>query len=603
MNPSSAKKRRLNDGRSADPAIVREQRAAFLASMDRNVSPPPAPRRSRRASVDKGLEMSEVDKNNERDIAKQAQPPAEMEDRLTDLGVLSQPDNITRHPKPVPVDNTPKIIPSPFSLTKIRDLPAESNVDTISLRDILGNPLIKEAWVFNFCFDIDWMMQYFDQDIRRLVKVKVIHGSWKREDSNKVGIDDACRRWPNVEAATAYLPDPFGTHHSKMFVIFTHDDTAEVIIHTANMLAKDWTNMTQAVWRSGPLVLSKGNDGELAELGSGQRFKFDLLSYLKAYKKPTAALVEMLRMVDFSHVRGALIASAPSHIDNQAASSTEKAHLWGYPQLREVISHIKHKRTPNSLGKKREHLTMQVSSIATLHNGWLDNLIKCFGSPASTAIIYPTAPNVAQSLDGYAAGGSIHTKAHSSAHLKQINALRTHLHQWTSGPSKEHDSRRALAAPHIKTYIEFSEKPTSKGLDGGEVRINWALVTSANLSTQAWGGLPKSESKRKSKNQSQRSVEGKVQIQSFEIGVLVWPELWLDNDVDGKDIAPPRMVPVFGRDSPIVSENEASGQGALIGIRMPYDLPLTPYAANELPWSPQGSYEELDSHGRGWGGY
>jgi tyrosyl-DNA phosphodiesterase-1 len=50
------------------------------------------------------------------------------------------------------VKNDPKLIPSPIQLTNIRDLPASSgnNVDTIRLRDILGDPMIRECWQFNF---------------------------------------------------------------------------------------------------------------------------------------------------------------------------------------------------------------------------------------------------------------------------------------------------------------------------------------------------------------------------------------------------------------------------------------------------------------------
>ena len=51
-----------------------------------------------------------------------------------------------------------KIIPSPIQLTRIRDLPPQCNVDTVSLKDILGDPLIRECWQFNFCFDLDFIM-------------------------------------------------------------------------------------------------------------------------------------------------------------------------------------------------------------------------------------------------------------------------------------------------------------------------------------------------------------------------------------------------------------------------------------------------------------
>lgn len=83
------------------------------------------------------------------------------------------------------------IIPSPIQLTHIRDLPAnsDSNIDTVKLRDILGDPMIRECWQFNYMFDVDFLMSQFDEDVRGLVKVKVVHGSWKRESPNRERID------------------------------------------------------------------------------------------------------------------------------------------------------------------------------------------------------------------------------------------------------------------------------------------------------------------------------------------------------------------------------------------------------------------------------
>lgn len=49
-------------------------------------------------------------------------------------------------------------VPSPIQLTEIRDLPATDNVDTTSLREILGDPLLKEVWNFNYLHDIDFIM-------------------------------------------------------------------------------------------------------------------------------------------------------------------------------------------------------------------------------------------------------------------------------------------------------------------------------------------------------------------------------------------------------------------------------------------------------------
>jgi hypothetical protein len=49
-------------------------------------------------------------------------------------------------------------VSSPFQLTRIRDLAPHQNVDAVGLGDILGDPMIKECWNFNFLFDVDFVM-------------------------------------------------------------------------------------------------------------------------------------------------------------------------------------------------------------------------------------------------------------------------------------------------------------------------------------------------------------------------------------------------------------------------------------------------------------
>ena len=48
--------------------------------------------------------------------------------------------------------------PSPVQLNFVEDLPASSNVDCVSLGSILGDPMIKECWLFNYLFDMDFVM-------------------------------------------------------------------------------------------------------------------------------------------------------------------------------------------------------------------------------------------------------------------------------------------------------------------------------------------------------------------------------------------------------------------------------------------------------------
>jgi tyrosyl-DNA phosphodiesterase 1 len=95
---------------------------------------------------------------------------------------ISPPSRRSAPPTPLPR----KMLPSPFRLTTIRDLPPESNVGAVSLRDLLGDPLIASCWDFNYLHDVDWLMTHFDEDTRSLVKVHVVHGFWKREDPNRL---------------------------------------------------------------------------------------------------------------------------------------------------------------------------------------------------------------------------------------------------------------------------------------------------------------------------------------------------------------------------------------------------------------------------------
>lgn len=50
------------------------------------------------------------------------------------------------------------MVSSPVHLSRVQELAASNNIDTVSLEDILGDPLIKECWAFNYLFDVDFLM-------------------------------------------------------------------------------------------------------------------------------------------------------------------------------------------------------------------------------------------------------------------------------------------------------------------------------------------------------------------------------------------------------------------------------------------------------------
>jgi tyrosyl-DNA phosphodiesterase-1 len=467
-------------------------------------------------------------------------------------------------------------------------------------------------------------------------------------------------RYPNIDLIGAYLPDPFGTHHSKMLVLFRHDDHAQIIIHTANMIPKDWTNMTQAVWQSPllPLSTDAAVSSEANPIGSGNRFRTDIIRYLHSYEKRLHKLTDQLALYDFSGIRAAFLGSAPSREVVDAADPSSQTS-FGWVGLRQILSRVPSKSHTTS--KTSPHIVMQVSSIATLGAAptWLLHLQSVLAQsytpqqPLSMLttrfnIIFPTAEEVRISLDGYASGGSIHTKIQSTQQQKQLQYLHPLLCHWKSqqfpAPRSPSEARkeayRGRAAPHIKTYIRFS--------DATHKTIDWALVTSANLSKQAWGDAV--------------NKDGAVRIQSYETGVLVWPELFASSNKNCEV----SMVPVFGNDVPGVEhapvepsgqpqsgslndkdedEEETEDKGGdlgndeeetedeieqvcqekilspkdkgkgnapqrstdrkriLVGFRMPYDLPLSPYGATEVPWCATQTYTEPDWMGRAWGGF
>jgi tyrosyl-DNA phosphodiesterase-1 len=404
--------------------------------------------------------------------------------------------------------------------------------------------------------------------------------------------------------------------------------------------------MTQAVWRSPMLPLCSlktaseppsAQNTATCQIGSGERFKIDLLRYFKAYGNRLANMTRQLKDYDFSSVRAAFIGSTPSRQKPAAAKPCEQTS-FGWLGLQEVLSNVPI-ATNSDPTTSPPHIVMQVSSIATLGAAptWLtqfQSALACSTSVQSPAskpavkpmsaskfgtkdnafntqqdkaphptfnIIFPTPDEIRTSLDGYESGGSIHTKLQSQQQQKQLEYLHPLFCHWKGLSAASHSSsqaqqqRQALrgpAAPHIKTYIRFSNLEHKT--------IDWAMVTSANLSKQAWGDVI--------------NKKDEIWIQSWEAGVVVWPALFTEPGSVKKTV----LVPMFGKDMPgpedipetkkitdemgKVDDTQVVDE-IIVGLRMPYDLPLRSYATKEKPWCATMQYSEPDWKGLVWGGY
>ncbi|TID23623.1 tyrosyl-DNA phosphodiesterase 1 [Venturia nashicola] len=620
------KRRKLNDAAGS-------QAVRHIPSLDRDISPPASTKRASAPLEDRHDNSIERSRPATR-IRQDRKDTTIDEDTESNSGhdenYASKHDamgrgKVTSKSKQSPV----RILPSPIQLTRIQNLPSSHNVDTVSLRDLIGDPMIKECWQFNYLLDLDFIMNNLDPDVKELVHVKIVHGSWKREDAQRSRLEESAKRYPNAQIICAHMPEAFGTHHTKMMVLFRHDDTAQIVIHTANMISQDWTNLTQAVWRSPVLLLladapsAWGTSSTSGPIGSGTRFKYDFLRYLRGYGRRTESLVNQIRMYDFSTIKAALISSMPRK-DKVAEAQSARQTSWGWPGLKEILSTIPCNDEDNG---KQSGIVAQVSSIATLTEKWINNFTevlstkRCealnsfFGANCKKAnfqVIFPTAEEVRQSIDGYASGASIHMKIQSAAQQKQLAIMKPMFCHWMGDAMEHQESRtkgrvlgaadnretivpkrqalRGPAAPHIKTYIRFATAE--------KYSIQWAMVTSANLSQQAWGALP--------------DKEGAVRICSYELGVVVWPDLFREDEDEEV-----RMVPTFGKDTPDLDQDMESNQDCgnddakgtqessekVVGFRMPYDLPLIPYGRDDLPWCATSSYNAPDAFGRGWGGF
>jgi tyrosyl-DNA phosphodiesterase-1 len=362
-----------------------------------------------------------------------------------------------------------------------------------------------------------------------------------------------------------------------MMVLFTKDE-AQVVIHTANMIPFDWANMTQGVWMSSmlpmtPKTAQKDTLLNSSQIGTGERFKTDLFRYLAAYESRTSSLISQLDLYDFSSIRAAFLASVPGPVKLSASKPKERTS-FGWLGLREILKVVPCSQSTGTI-------VVQISSVASLGEKWESHFFDLIcnssqlqlGRKPSVRIIFPTADDIRSSLNGYASGGSIHMKGSAPRNEKQISRLRPMLCQWNPvksqhdrADSKGGDALRGLAAPHIKTFIRFTNDFQS---------VDWALMTSANLSTQAWGSMP--------------DQNGAFRISSYEVGVLVFPEMY--DDIK-------EIVPVFGKDT--LHSNSTELEKMYIPLRMPYTLPPIAYASGQKPWTRDISHPEPDIHGSKW---
>uniref|UniRef100_A0A672Q5I1 Tyrosyl-DNA phosphodiesterase 1 n=1 Tax=Sinocyclocheilus grahami TaxID=75366 RepID=A0A672Q5I1_SINGR len=437
-----------------------------------------------------------------------------------------------------------------FYLNKVTGIPKKFNTGALHIKDILSPMFgtLKESVQFNYCFDIPWMVEQYPPEFRDK-PVVLVHGE-KRE--SKARLIEQAKPYPHIRFCQAKLDIAFGTHHTKMMLLW-YEEGFRVIILTSNLIRADWYQKTQGMWMS-PLYprLPEGSPETAGE--SPTNFKSDLLEYLEAYRAPELAeCIDRIKQHDLSETRVYLIGSTPGRYQGPAMEK------WGHLRLRKLLS----EHTKPVQNEERWHVLGQFSSIGSMgldKTKWLaaefQRTLTTLGKAGKSLVhlnklVYPSVENVRTSLEGYPAGGSLPYSIQTAQ--KQL-WLHSYFHGWHADVTG-----RSNAMPHIKTYMRVSPDFT---------QLAWFLVTSANLSKAAWGALEKNSTQ--------------IMVRSYELGVLYLPS-------------------AFNMSTFPVEKNVFPASSSSKGFPVPFDLPPQHYSSKEQPWIWNIPYTQApDTHGNVW---
>ncbi|TPX43053.1 hypothetical protein SeMB42_g04885 [Synchytrium endobioticum] len=458
--------------------------------------------------------------------------------------------------EPVQTPGTTTIADCGIRLLQVRDAEAWTNRACPGIRDILSmNGRLRKMLQVNFMVEIDWLMKVVPQESKH-IPIYIVHGM-RRSD-----VDTS--RYPNAKAHAAYVPDAYGTHHTKMMILQFDDDTLRIVISSANLIEQDWKNKCQAAWISPPLKRKPASFSE-------SQFEKDLVAYMKfeTYRGLLDEWATLLSEYDCSPCRVVIVASVPGRHQKQ------DLHKWGLTRMAQVLQNVRCEgqgtliaqySSMGSLGKSDEWLAKVFFKAFAQSSARKDGILSnnTLGEMPDLKMVYPTIHEVVDSLEGISAGGSLRLSEKNWS--AQERYLRPLLHKWVS-----HTQGRDGAMPHIKTYTRLNALGT----------VAWLFVTSHNVSKAAWGDLQKNKSQ--------------LYMRSYELGVLCYPDLFTDHEGVKASMVnvSPRNIPneiglfptaPFSLDNALSNNNQIQSHSISVPIRLPYDVPLTRYAKHDVAW-------------------
>ena len=545
----------------------------------------------------------------------------------------------------------PKLKWQPIYIMASANISSAFNHRCLRLADLFaaddGGGSVQEVLAINYMFDLNLMLEEVSSLCDSSIPVLMLHGmkdlhqTWLHESiGNAENVQSALHKnltcsFAKWRFAHVNINDRFGTHHTKMFLIF-FEHGLRVVVHTANLLHRDIHDMTNAAWvQDFPL---KSQFEREAEVGASTQTGFEatLVDYLSTYDgqlqtfpaprhhiRSFNANVDLRRIVlkvrqyDFRAAEVTLIPSVPG----RHARSVNQLDRYGHKAVRKHFDNIQKSMrassqetaTISAIASTASRLVIQVSSIGSigkdgfylrqlveslLLNNTTNNASDDGGRREASAewttsngiqLVFPTLECIRNGFRGYSTGNSIPVHIGDFVDNSQIKpGERCQMRPCYMKSLCKYDGScvgRGRTPPHIKSYFQYIPVPAGAAGEASEPHLLWFLLTSSNLSQAAWGLV-------EGKGSAQ-----KLYIKSYEMGVLFCPR---DLPALGRSFSctpnhatlgvDPSTIPIKHQEvrffsSPCGASGVGEDGAVEVRFNIPYCVPPVRYSNGDVPWT------------------
>jgi len=413
----------------------------------------------------------------------------------------------------------PVLFPSSFYCSTIQGVIDDPGV-SLSIQDIFSGGY-QRVLLTNYLIDHAWLIQQVPQ----LQQVPVLciedHRNLHRFESLPPN---------NFQIHSPPMgPSSYGVHHAKMAILL-YEQGIRVAIFTNNFIEQDWRYKSNGIFVQ-DFPRRKESSQLNPEIKQWHQFGPVLAHYLSKLDGPAIEFSQLISQYDYSNARCALVPSIPGKHRGRALN------MYGHMRLRYLQNYFKRKsgqgRTGEGGVKEEVRLCAQVSSFGSISEKFLKEFkMSMLGATAlkdaaaariNLSIAWPSQILVRESNQGYQAGHSL---------CMPLKNCKSFLFGVGSGATQQQLPYlekwrpvlpRGFGMPHIKTYCGG---PTLCATGTHSV-VPWLVLTSANMSSAAWGSLQayrKSGQKQQQQQQPQPQPQQQLDILHYEMGVLLRPE-------------------------------------------------------------------------------